>query len=301
VSQDYSQAGHSEAERASIRAERNRLVMLAGFEIERAQVMNRLVDAYVSHPSDVAFKDLKEAIIQLMQKNREEGVTTTDPATVPPLQSQTMSSGRDSAMATDRAMQVTNPVAPMKQVRQDGDHATYNEFNIQIIINGAAQRLESLGVEPQEISRRVVEAMVKEGLKPMTAEVKPTVGWQRTADGKAYIVIPFQPNNDTRITNNFDTAPFLSTNRKARIEVANVRSEDVPVFHAHVKSDVPMRGDGDRQVDDGINPGHGDEFLIERKAGKDAAYYLAWRGKEMSKEEFHKRNPNAVVVIKLLD
>lgn len=124
--------------------------------------------------------------------------------------------------------------------------------------------------------------------------------WQFNEDASATIVVPIILSGDTRVTDNIDKTPFMERNRSVLFEILNVEASGREAFLANVKSDVPSNGDGDRQVDDSIRISHGATLLIERAEDKDRAYYLAWRGTTMTKEEFWRRFPHAEVRLTVL-
>ncbi|MEA2733997.1 MAG: hypothetical protein QOE14_448 [Humisphaera sp.] len=123
--------------------------------------------------------------------------------------------------------------------------------------------------------------------------------WSYQANGAATIDMPLAVSGDSRITNNIDKSPFMQRTRKMKITVLNAGDDGKRAFAAHLKSDVNLGGDGDRQVNDKVNVQDGQEFEADQAVEKDVAYYLAWRGGSMTKEEFAKRYPMAVFRIEL--
>jgi len=123
--------------------------------------------------------------------------------------------------------------------------------------------------------------------------------WQYYEDGSASVIVPLRLSGMTRVTNNIDKSPFMQQHRRTHFELLNVDEAGRQAFRAAMKSDVQLASDGNRQVDDNERITHGSEIWIERAAGMDRAYYLAWRGETMTKEEFARRYPGAEIKITL--
>lgn len=118
--------------------------------------------------------------------------------------------------------------------------------------------------------------------------------WEYAQNGSVRIDLPIRLSGETRITDNIDLTPFLNASQPVRFELLKVDDVGKTAFHSYMKSDIPLGSDGNR-VEGEKNPGDGDTVTIKQAQGPDRAYYLAWRGTTMTKEEFAKRYPDAVV------
>jgi hypothetical protein len=126
----------------------------------------------------------------------------------------------------------------------------------------------------------------------------PLVQWRRNPKGIQFTVLRLIDHSGSRMTDNLDHGPFASENRRVRFLLVNVKKEHLDKVWWEVKSDVPARGDGHRQVNDAEKTGHNSVIWVERKSGKDKAYYLAGRwDRGVNEREFYRDNPNAAVIL----
>ncbi len=121
-------------------------------------------------------------------------------------------------------------------------------------------------------------------------------GWTEV-EGLTVCVVPLG-GGGTRLTQNIDHAPFADGTRNVEFRLLNVRDDHLNKVYWEVKSDVAGRGDGHRQVDDGHKTRHGETIPIDKRAGKDHAYYLAGRWEDgVSQQDFFSANPNGAVML----
>jgi hypothetical protein len=125
--------------------------------------------------------------------------------------------------------------------------------------------------------------------------------WMYNSGGTGRIELPFSISGETRITGNIDKTPFMQRMRNVRLTLRNVDDAGIAAFQAHVKTDIDFAPDGDGQLDGTKNMGNNDTILVRQANGDDQAYYLAWRGATMTKEEFKRRYPDTVIVLELVD
>jgi hypothetical protein len=126
----------------------------------------------------------------------------------------------------------------------------------------------------------------------------PIINWMQYEKGPKFTALKLKNYDGSRMTDNFDHSPFAEANRRVRFQLVNVKKEHVDKVWWEVKSDVPGRGDGHRQVDDNEQTGHSFSIWVEKRAGKDLAYYLAGRwDRGVSEADFYRANPNATVIL----
>lgn len=128
-------------------------------------------------------------------------------------------------------------------------------------------------------------------------DVPPTDVWQYEDKDRATMRVPLTLSGEIRITGNIDKTPFMGRQRDVTLTLENVDPAGIQAFAAHVKTDVPLGPDGSAHLDPTAKVYCGRTAAVRRLGAHDGSPYLAWRGETMTKEEFARRYPKAVIVL----
>jgi hypothetical protein len=176
---------------------------------------------------------------------------------------------------------------------------------IRSVVNGGenvrtytAESITAISADEKELARQAWETADYDAIDDIVTDPE-LRGWRTDRNGIRYIPLRFTIHRKTKITQHFDPSPFAGRDRRVVVELRNVRPESIGRFAFHVKT-IRKWADSDRQVDNNLDPAAGQEFLVERNREGDMGLYLAWRG-QGTREEFERDNPNALLIVRLLD
>jgi hypothetical protein len=184
------------------------------------------------------------------------------------------------------------------QVKAYIEHPTTNGLisvgeNVRDII-AASQRTGQAKMSPERVSDGI--AQLRNDL--LGNSEPPRRFWRMNKDKTGSVAVPLRLSGQTRITDNIDLTPFMQGPRRVKLTLRNVDSAGQSEFACRVKSDRPFE-DGDPQGFNSKNLTHGAIVTINRSEKDDKAYYLAWRGETMTKEEFQRRYPKTEFFLEL--
>ncbi len=179
-----------------------------------------------------------------------------------------------------------------------------SDINVRAEVDDTAAKLRDIQAKVAPLSGNTSTKQTVAALRDVQGIIgsseHPRETWLNHPDGTASIDMPIALSGETRITNNIDKTPFTNGTQKVKFTLKNVDDAGRKAFAAHVKSDVAFGADGDRHLDDSIQATDGAVIVLDQAVSKDAAYYLAWRGQTMTKEEFGRRYPNVVIVLEIV-
>lgn len=199
-----------------------------------------------------------------------------------------------------------------------------------VALRAVSAQIKSLATSPSETALASVHASIRELVKASAGAKETTVDpkalgtgipryadelagvkvngeylWALPADGSASLVVPIESTGETRITGMLDKTPFMTRERTLTCTLINVDAEGLKAFRAFMKSNIPfdlasLSGeDGNRHVDPNSYVLPDQPVRVQQVGPRDASYYLAWRGNTMSREEFTRRYPSAMLKLEL--